>query len=168
MEWSALFATHRVRHSDVQELRNQLIKFMKIILAQKDRVDCIGHLVEVMDDIYSFVHEVEPVNKIYSNRGIIAVMITQTTECAYFIHNYPMDNKFGRSSLTLWLYRTTMFLASPGKRALRNSFTSDVDNKINTYEGKFKEFKSAFQGRAILQTEIVVMRLLSNIESLGG
>jgi hypothetical protein len=61
-----------------------------------------------------------------------------------------------------------MFLASPGKRTLRNSFISGIDAKISTYEGKFKELKAAFQGRAVLQTEITVMRLLSNFESLGG
>ena len=168
MAWSLLSATHKVRHSDVPELMNRLIEFMKIILAQKDRDDCIFHLVEVMDDIYSFVHEAEPVNKINSHRDIIAVMVKQTTECAYFIRDYAMDKNFGRSSFTFWLYRTTMFLSSPGKRALRNSFISDVDSKINMYEDKFNELKSAFQGRAVLHTEIAVMRLLSNLESLGA
>ena len=167
MAWSLLSATHKVRHSDIPELMNQLIQCMKIILAQQNRDDRISHLVEVMDDIYYFVHEAEPVNKINSHKDIIAVMIKQTTECAYFIRDYAMDKNFGRLSFTLWLYHTTMSLASPGKRAVRNSFISDVDSKIDTYEDKFKELKSAFQGRAILQTEIAVMRLLSNFESLG-
>ena len=140
---------------------------MKIILAQKVRDDCISHLVEVMDDIYSFVHEAEPVNKINSHKDIIVVMAKQTTECAYFIRDYATDKNFGKSSLTLWLHSPTFLLALPGKRALRNGFISDVDSKIKLYEDKFNELKSAFQGRAVLQTEITVLRLLSNFESLG-
>jgi len=44
---------------------------------------------------------------------------------------------------------------------------SDADSKIKLYEGKFKELKSAFQGWAVLHTELTVMRLMSNFEDLG-
>jgi hypothetical protein len=44
---------------------------------------------------------------------------------------------------------------------------SDADSKIKLYEGKFKELKSAFQGRAVLHTELTVMRLMSDLEDLG-
>ena len=44
---------------------------------------------------------------------------------------------------------------------------SDVDSKIKEYEDKFNELKSAFQGRAILETEIIVSRMFSNLNSLG-
>ena len=44
---------------------------------------------------------------------------------------------------------------------------SDVDSKIKQYEDKFDELKSAFQDRAILQTEIVVSRMFGNLNSLG-
>ena len=55
----------------------------------------------------------------------------------------------------------------PGERTLKNSFMSDVDNKIKKYEDKFKELKMAFQDRAILQTGITVSRIFDNLDSLG-
>jgi hypothetical protein len=55
----------------------------------------------------------------------------------------------------------------PGKRALKNSFLSDVDGKITQYEGKFKELKMAFQDRTILQTGITVSRTFDTVGSLG-
>ena len=44
---------------------------------------------------------------------------------------------------------------------------SDADNKIKQYEGKFKELKLAFQERAVLQTEITVLRILNVVEGQG-
>jgi hypothetical protein len=75
-------------------LLNQDAEFIKIILAQKDRDDCIDHLVELMNDVYHFVHDAEPLSKIESHERIIAVMAQQTTECAYFIRCYAMNKKF--------------------------------------------------------------------------
>jgi len=66
----------------------------KTILAQVDRDICIVHLVEVMDDVYSFVKEAEPVKKIESHSRIVALMAQQTTECAYFIRDYAMNKNF--------------------------------------------------------------------------
>jgi hypothetical protein len=54
-----------------------------------------------------------------------------------------------------------------GERALKNSFMSDVDNKIKQYEDKLKELKMAFQDGVILQTGITVSRIMDNLESLG-
>lgn len=51
---------------------------------------------------------------------------------------------------------------------------SDSDNRIKEYEDKFNELKSAFQTRALLHTEItvlrtetMVMRILSSVEILS-
>ncbi len=44
---------------------------------------------------------------------------------------------------------------------------SDVDGNIKLYKDKFNELKSAFQDRAILQTEITVSRIFDNLNSLG-
>jgi len=74
---------------------------MKIILAQRDRDDAVSRLVGAMDDIFSFVHEAEPISKIRSHQEIIVVMTKQTTECAYFIRDYAADKSFGKSVLAL-------------------------------------------------------------------
>lgn len=44
---------------------------------------------------------------------------------------------------------------------------SKTDSQIKQYEDKFIELKSAFQERAVLQTEIIVLRVLSNIKKQG-
>ncbi|KIM75554.1 hypothetical protein PILCRDRAFT_669545 [Piloderma croceum F 1598] len=127
---------------------NILSAVHKTILAQVDRDSCIVRLVEIMDDVYSFVKEAEPIKKIESHSQIIALMAQQTTECAYFIRDYATNESF-------W------------KRALKNSFMSDVDSGIKQYEDKFKELKMAFQDRAILHTEITVSRIFDNLDSLA-
>ena len=44
---------------------------------------------------------------------------------------------------------------------------STVDGKIKQYENKFKELKTAFEERAILQTAITVSRIMDDFENLG-
>jgi hypothetical protein len=53
-----------------------------------------------------------------------------------------------------------------GKRTV-NNFISDTDCRIKQYEAKFNELKLAFQGRAILQTQITVLRILDSVETIG-
>ena len=48
-----------------------------------------------------------------------------------------------------------------------NNLVSEADGKMEEYEVKFKELKSAFQSHAVLQTEIAVLRILGNVEDLG-
>lgn len=64
-------------------------------------------------------------------------------------------------------YRNISPLSVSGKRTLKNTFLSDVDEKIQGYENKFKELQMAFQGHAVLQTGITVSRVLDNLDSLG-
>jgi hypothetical protein len=127
-----------------------------------------------MDDVYSFVKEAEPIKKIDSHRRIIELMAQQTTECAYFIRDYAMNKSFCRLVSVLQRAIVHHCLCCEGERTLKNSFMSDVDNKIKQYEDKFKELKVAFNDRAILQTGIAVLqtgitvsRIFDNIEALG-
>ena len=69
-------------------------RLSQTILAQVDRDNYIVRLVEVMDDVYSFVKEAEPIKKIESHGRIILLMAQQTTECAYFIRDYAMNKNF--------------------------------------------------------------------------
>ena len=70
-------------------------------MAQVDRDSCIVRLVEIMDDVFSFVKEAEPIKKIESHGRIIELMAQQTTECAYFIRDYATNESFCRSTSTL-------------------------------------------------------------------
>ncbi len=67
--------------------------------------------------------------------------------------------------VVIYTSRRALLYSSPGKWTLKNSFMSNVDSKIKQYEDKFNELKSAFQDRAILQTEIIVSRMFGNLDS---
>jgi hypothetical protein len=53
-----------------------------------------------------------------------------------------------------------------GQRTVKN-FMSDTDNRMKQYEAKFEELKLAFQGRAVLQTELTVLRILDSVDHIG-
>jgi hypothetical protein len=95
MAWSILSAVHKARFSYTMHMHFDL-NLSQTILAQVDRDSCIIRLVEIMDDVYSFVKEAEPMKKIESHGRIIALMAQQTTECAYFIRDYAMNKSFCR------------------------------------------------------------------------
>jgi len=99
MAWSILSAVHNVRSSCIIHIHFDL-NLSQTILAQVDRDSCIVDLVEIMDDVFSFVKEAEPMKKIESHGRIIELMVQQTTECAYFIRDYAMNKSFCRSSST--------------------------------------------------------------------
>ncbi|KIM89362.1 hypothetical protein PILCRDRAFT_2588 [Piloderma croceum F 1598] len=119
----------------------------KIVIAQKKLDEVIDHLVEVMNDIYSFVQEAHALRDIESHKWIVALITQQTTDCAYFIRDYTINKSF-------W------------SRTVKN-FTSDADNRIKRYEAKFLELKLAFQGRALIHTEITVLCILDNVENIA-
>jgi hypothetical protein len=92
MAWSILSAAHKVVPLSIVIPTDLMLS--QTIVAQADRDDCVVHLLEVIDDIYSFVHEAEPVRKIESHGRIVTLMAQQTTECAYFIRDYAMEKSF--------------------------------------------------------------------------
>jgi hypothetical protein len=61
------------------------------VLAQKARDEAIDHLVEVMNDAYSFVNEAAALKEIESPKQIITVLTQQTIDCAYFIRDYAIN-----------------------------------------------------------------------------
>lgn len=54
-----------------------------------------------------------------------------------------------------------------GKRTFHNTLNAKVDTRIQGYIDTFKKLKGAFNGRAVLQTEITVSRILGAVDSLG-
>jgi hypothetical protein len=50
---------------------------------------------------------------------------------------------------------------------MAKNLVNSVDDKITLYQDKFKRLKEAFQGYAILQTEIVVTRILDVVKDVG-
>ncbi|KAF8505078.1 hypothetical protein BU17DRAFT_58057 [Hysterangium stoloniferum] len=81
-------------------------------------------------------------------KNIITKLTLQTTECAYFIGAYASDGSF-------W-------------KRLLNSAISPVDKAIEAYERAFKNLQAAFQGTAMLQTEIIVFRMLDSVNAMAA
>jgi hypothetical protein len=56
----------------------------------------INRLVEVMDNVFGFVHEATALDLSAgsSQKEILASMAKQTTECAYFIRDYAKNKSF--------------------------------------------------------------------------
>jgi hypothetical protein len=74
--------------------RHYYLSLSQSALAQLDHENSIIRLVEIMDDVYTFVEEAEPMKKIESLGQIIEHMARQTTECAYFIRDYATNKNF--------------------------------------------------------------------------
>ena len=109
MAWSILSVVPKVCSSCTLHIYFNL-KLSQIILAQVDRDSCIVRLVDIMDDVFSFVKEAEPIKKIKSHGQIIELMSQQATECAYFIRDYAMNKSLCRPSSTLHECLTVAFL----------------------------------------------------------
>ena len=45
---------------------------------------------------------------------------------------------------------------------------SDADAKITEYQAKFDELKAEFHDEALRNTEITVLRILDDVQGLGG
>jgi hypothetical protein len=88
---------------------------VKVVLAQKERDAAIDHLVEVMNDVYDFVHEAEPLKKIESQKQIVALITQQTTQCAYFIRDYSTNKNFCMSIFDCASAKFYLFLQLQGK-----------------------------------------------------
>ena len=57
-------------------------------------------------------------------------------------------------------------VSSPVQKTAKHLFTS-VDDRINSYKEKFRHLREAIEGSAILQTEIVVTRMLDIMMDSG-
>ncbi|KAH7928957.1 WD40 repeat-like protein [Leucogyrophana mollusca] len=100
-----------------------------------------------MSEAFTFIQEAEPLKKVESHRKVIALITQQTIECAYFIQAYAASRSF-------WI-RTLKYMVS------------DIDSKIQQYEDKFVELRANFQSKAIVQSEISILRVLDKVEHLA-
>ena len=79
----------------------------QVILDQTDRDKNVKQLLEVMNDVYSFVNEAELVKeRVESQKRIVALMVEQTIQCAYFIRDYSADIHFGTSFLPVFVRKS--------------------------------------------------------------
>ncbi|KAF9058771.1 hypothetical protein BDP27DRAFT_1342956 [Rhodocollybia butyracea] len=117
----------------------------KVVLAQMQRDANILALIDVMDDIYSFVKEAEPLRQIESQQKVMICIAQQTTECGYFVSAYCSDSFFVRT--------------------MKHSVAS-TDAAIVDYGKRFSELKAALLDHATINTEITVLRILDVVERI--
>ncbi|EIM81824.1 uncharacterized protein STEHIDRAFT_161179 [Stereum hirsutum FP-91666 SS1] len=117
----------------------------KIIMDQLQRDINILYLVDMLADIYAFVHEAEPLRRIESHSNIMACLAQQTIDCGYFISGYCSDR----------------FLT----RAVKHSL-APTDAAIIKYGRKFTELKAALLAHATINTEITVLRIWDSVTRL--
>jgi hypothetical protein len=100
MTWSILSVVPKVRSSYTLHIRFNH-NLSQAILDQVDRDRCIDRLIDIMNDVCSFVKEAKPTKEIESHGLIIERMSRQVTECAYFIRDYVMNKSLCRPPSTL-------------------------------------------------------------------
>jgi len=74
-----------------------------VLVRQKDRDDRVIRLAGTMRDVFTFVHDAEPLKAIERHIKTITLLIQQVTECGYFIADYAKEDYFCGSPLAaLW------------------------------------------------------------------
>ncbi|RDB23760.1 hypothetical protein Hypma_009426 [Hypsizygus marmoreus] len=125
----------------------------QILLNQTDRDDGVKGLVQVLDEVYSFLQEAEVIEKIKasltsdSQLKALVLISQQIRECAYFIQAYAKDSGF-------WT------------RLVKN-LGSEANSKIQEYKDKFLAFEKAFHNNAQLEIEIAVFRVIGKVDDLA-
>ncbi|KAJ7635140.1 hypothetical protein FB45DRAFT_790699 [Roridomyces roridus] len=123
-----------------------MVAAYKVIAAQIERDQSVQSLALTMYDVYEFICEAEPLKQIESHKRIIAQLMQQTTDCGYFITDYFQD----------WF----------GTRLAKHTI-SGTDAAIQQYQDKFVELKKALLERAGIHTEILVLRVLKQVQEFG-
>jgi hypothetical protein len=170
MAWSVLSAAIKVCHNIEyhNHLTSAVVCFVKIVVAQRDRDENIRRLLLALDDVYSFISEVETLKKIESHREVIARLMKQTTICAHFISSYAEKKNFCMMFLRIsedQHFHHYLFLS--GIR-MGTHLVSNADDTIKEFQAVFSQLKAEFQGRAVVHIEISAMRILDNVESIGA
>jgi hypothetical protein len=73
----------------------------QVLVDQKNRDEQIIHLAATMRDVFSFVHDTEPLKAIKAHIKTMTLLIQQVTECAFFITEYATQKDFCQSSSNL-------------------------------------------------------------------
>ena len=66
-----------------------------MVIKQVERDRKIIGLVGTMANLYSFLQDAHPMEKINSHKATVERLVRQTTECAYFIAEYSKTEVFG-------------------------------------------------------------------------
>ncbi|KAF9564060.1 hypothetical protein CPC08DRAFT_816220 [Agrocybe pediades] len=123
------------------------VAFMvQVLVKQIERDEKVEKLGVVMADLYTYIRDGIEMDKIKIYQKILDKVLTQTTECAYFIAEYRKVKLFAQ-------------------RAVIN-IVSDADNIIAQFEASFGELKISLILGSSLQTAVVSYRILQTVENI--
>ena len=72
---------------------------MQVLVNQKNRDEQVIRLAGTMSDVFTFVHDAEPLKAIKQHIKTITLLLQQVTECGYFITEYAKQKNFCQSPL---------------------------------------------------------------------
>lgn len=70
-----------------------------MLITQKDRDEKVVRLADMMSDVFTFVHDVNPLKTIKEHMKTITLLLQQVAECGYFIAEYTKQKNFCWSPL---------------------------------------------------------------------
>jgi hypothetical protein len=133
-------------------------------MKQVERDDKINGLVGTMANMYGFLQDANPLEKIRSYEKTVERLVRQTAECSYFIAEYSKTNSFGEH--VPQDPDKLMILSFLAQRALTN-LVSNADVIIAAYEASFGELKIEFIMGSTLQMALTTVCILDKVENIG-
>jgi hypothetical protein len=133
-------------------------------MKQIERDEKINGLVGTMANMYGFLQDANPLEKIRSYEKTVERLVRQTAECSYFIAEYSKTSSFGgfeRQEPD----QLIMFLLL-AQRAVTN-LISNAEMIIAAYEASFGELKIEFIMGSTLQTALTTVRILDKVEHIS-
>ncbi|KIJ62144.1 hypothetical protein HYDPIDRAFT_169298 [Hydnomerulius pinastri MD-312] len=120
----------------------------KIVAAQALLKRNFENLVNAITDAYYFLSEAKPLETIQSHQKIMSLLSLQTVECMYFIR----DHMSKKACQKVW----------------NHILINNIENKIQTYIGRFQQLKDSLQQHAAIHTAKSVLRLYDEVQGLGS
>jgi hypothetical protein len=116
-----------------------------------------------MHETYDLILECQDLDFV-SQKKILTSMAKQTQECAYFIQKYLKTERFSNTHLFCPYFPS---LIEPLAARAFKHILSSADKTIEKYQKQFRDLSAAFQGSTTLQTELLVIRVLDEINQVG-
>ncbi|KAJ7191429.1 WD40 repeat-like protein, partial [Mycena pura] len=112
---------------------------------QQDTDEKLCKLVQMVADVYSFVDDIDFLDKMKSVEHKTMAIVKQTVECALFVQEYTSTGFCSRSVRNTW---------------------SNADKKIDELINVLRELKGSFDGSLIVQGLFLSTKTLRTLESL--
>ncbi|KAJ7192044.1 hypothetical protein GGX14DRAFT_701470 [Mycena pura] len=112
---------------------------------QQDTDEKLCKLIQMMADVYSFVDDIDFLDKMKSLEHKTMAIVKQTVECALFVQEYTSTGFCSRSVRNTW---------------------SNADKKIDELINVLRELKGSFDGSLIVQGLFLSTKTLRTLEGL--